>query len=365
MDRPISQWVPAQTDQIIPLEYQLAKAIHDVELLHLKINGQPKHDEAKIVWNFNYFIQHPQKLQKFTTSLYKQAVLMQMETNLTAVQKADNLSMKQEGANEVLKAFPTERALTLPNAQFQIILRQRALVENPGRVPHTDRCPFCNVYFDSPTIHAPICKSGGHDKARHNVIVEEFRAMIRDSGLSVSREEPRPVGLTNKRADVKFCTDDNNIAHLDVHVVSANRSQRITDQKTDEVPLAAAHAGFIKKNNHHLAEHDRAGIKFTPMIFETAGGMHAAVIDFIKYCAQAYAVHNPDSVRSYVNHFCPNFKRYWLLRLSIANLFGTANAIISYKRLPKASASHQLFQVNSPYNHSQPFRQYVRRPIRR
>ena len=365
LDRPISQWVPAQSDQLIPLEYQIAKAIHDVELLHLKINGQLKHDEAKIVWSFNHFIQHPEKLQKFTTSLYKQAVLMEMETKLTAVQKADNLSIKQEGANEVLKAFPTERALTLPNAQFQIILRQRVLIDNPGRLADTDRCLHCNAYVDSPSIHAPICKSGGHDKARHNLIVEEFKSMIRDSGLFVSREEPRPVGLSNKRADVKFYTDDNNIAHLDIHVVSANRFQRINDQKTHEVPLAAAHAGFLKKNNHHLAEHDRAGIKFTPMIFETAGGMHAAVIDFIKYCAQVYAAHNPDSVRSYVNHFCPNFKRYWLLRLSIANLFGTANAILSYKRLPKVPVFHQSSQVNSPYNHAQPFRQYVRRPIRR
>ncbi len=122
---------------------------------------------------------------------------------------------------------------------------------------------------------------------------------------------------------------------------------------------------FYKKIEHHQRDHDRAGIDFKPIVFEVAGGMHPGVIDLVKYCAQIYARRFPDLLPSYITAYCPSFKRYWLLRLSIANLLGTTNAIFNYKKRPYSSDSFFSNIAFNPGEYAQLFKKYVRRPFRR
>ena len=153
---------------------------------------------------------------------------------------------------------------------------------------------------------------------------------------------------------------------MSVHVKNESSHQNIQDLNSPIVPLAAAYSGYNKKINHHQSEHDAAGISFIPIVFEVSGGMHPAVIDFVTYCAKIYANNHPGSVPSYVTSYCPNFKRYWLMRLSVANLFGTANAIVTYKRRP-LNMSHKdtASGLRTSRDYALPYRQYVKRPLRR
>ena len=366
--KPLDHWGPP--DHLfalsVPISFQLAKAIYELRALHFQVEGATKHAQSPIVWSFSFFVQNPEKLQRFATSLLKQAIQIDMIPHLTAVQRAQQLSMIQEGGGNFLQAFPSEPALCFPNAQLQIVLRGRVLLPNPASLPPADKCSGCGLFMDSPTSHSKGCKKGSGDKIRHDWFVRLIRTMLTAAGLVVSRFEPRPVSNeSNKRADISFIADNFTTVHADVHIINESSNQNIRDLKSDQIPLSAAHAGFSKKIKHHQRDHMNAGITFLPLVVEVSGAMHPGVIDLVTYCAKIFAANHPGLIPSYVTSYCPNFKRYWLMRLSVVNFFGTANAMLHYKRRP-LNAQHQsasVFRTSSDYRH--PFRQFVKRPDRR
>ncbi len=230
------------------------------------------------------------------------------------------------GAGAWLTTVPCHAGLRLDNTTFTIASLIRLGLPLPPAL--TEAPCVCGAEIDVYGDHLLCCKHGGERHFRHDVLVEEFRRILREVRLPAQSEvllrhlrvTPQGVDSDQKRMDLYWV--DGGVGQLgDVTVTHPSRAPNSTASKQlnrahgRQNGVAAEAAAKQKRSKYERAART-AGHRFFPLAVETYGRWGEDAVKLLRGLAKR--VPTPDfldeSERD--DHQETNCERWWS-RLSV------------------------------------------------
>jgi hypothetical protein len=166
--------------------------------------------------------------------------------------------------------------------------------------------------IDTLGVHLSNCALNGLQTIKHNAVVSFFRDMASAAGI-ISQPEPECLG-GRLRPDVRLKNDRGEgfvgltDLLLDVTVQNPCAPTNIIKNVWRQTGGLASAAATEKINKYQVAV-DACGLKFSPIVLETFGGVGKGTIDLVTMLARR--------ISRASGIVLPVIKRFWLQRLSI------------------------------------------------
>lgn len=248
-------------------------------------------------------------------------------------EQAKLLGQAQEGASDFLKAIPFNSKFAISNDALRWNLRRWM---NSPRAMEDDVKIYnaCTTQYNKDKTgkdshltpeqkaqHIYNCKHGGMLITRHDLVLQEISAMLKDAGVR-HRVEPR-----NLRPDQGQKGEDiiafgfpkhNQTSSIELAIV--NPLQQSMLACSAEEPLYAANQRVIAKTKKYEEATKQYGSLNWAIVVEVTGGFSPSLRKLISTCATR-AVHNE---RACIYNECqvlwsaPHFAPYWRQRISLA-----------------------------------------------
>ena len=209
-------------------------------------------------------------------------------------QAARRQSVKEPHAKAFMHLIPNSaRNSSIPSLEFTSFIKFQLGVQlftPPGLVAQS-KCANdgCNQLHDQFGEHATICGHGGAIITRHDRVKEAVAEIARSAGYTV-QVEPRNLFGDNLRkpADVRWPHRAfRGETWCDITVVSAHKNptqaKRIRGYNLLE-------GEKVKRAKYRQDLEGRNDVTFTPVVFDTLGGVGPAAIALLKDLARSYAV---------------------------------------------------------------------------
>ena len=256
---------------------------------------------------------------------------------------------------------PIDTDTTLTNRQLCIALSRRLglpiikISDNKSSVEYYFEfvCPSCNKFTDWFGFHAFCCRGDGHaarTKYLHDPIVRLWVRLLRHAGYTVILEPTGYVFTNNKRPD--FIIIQRNGSQLFVDVRTCDPLLKANLDQCCANPGYAAQLGVKEKENDWLDLLKSQGDNFLAICHEHPGLISDGALALLDSAAEKFSSTTTGRAA---------FKAYWLPRLHITNLRGTAD-ILNCK-LPFAAELPISSQPISHFTeHFSPFAGYLPLP---
>lgn len=268
-------------------------------------------------------------LQNRLTILEHSIRLHNITKDLDVNKQAALVSASSQAAPAFLQAIPSSPALFLPSSKLEVAIRDRLFL-SPFNDPIPNCChPGCTArridHEDADDIARELRRDphATGECARHAAVVRQIDLMLKAVNIPTSLEPIVQVSPQLRGDIAENVTAHNGVTTIyDVSIIDPT-GKHIVNKAAKEEGAAATHARNrkIAKYNPVVTKH---GMRFFPLIFESSGHIDKSVFDLIE-ALERRAQLIPDSVPEHTTWAAPNFRQYWLQRISIALQIGTAD----------------------------------------
>jgi hypothetical protein len=227
------------------------------------------------------------------------------------------------GAGAFLRVIPTERGLELSNKVMKPAVRALlgcSEIEHPLRCVCKDRVRLA-PNDEASMVHLATCKVLGGQIFTHDSVVALTRQVLKSIPGLVHRCEDTSL-LHNARVDLAVWSDESPEGHIYDPTVANPLAAKIVGAAGNKTLAAAKKREQAKRSKWE----DRAkaeGFDFTPLVFESTGGMAKNTQLFFRSL-----VARQNEMEKYVpvNWAATSRFDYWVQRFSVVLARGTTRA---------------------------------------
>ena len=258
------------------------------------------------------------------------------------------------------KVTPTDADTTFTNRQLNTALSRRLLLPILKILKNMSNdeyykflCPSCNAFADWFGIHAFKCGGDGHTartKFLHDPIVRMWMRLLRHAGYSVLLEPNGVVYTNHKRPDLGIIRTNGTQLFIDVRTCDPQLDPSLEECCAN--PGYAAQLGVQQKENSWLNLLKSQGDDFLAICHEHPGIISDGALALLDSAAEQFS---PTATGRAA------FKAYWLPRLHITNLRGTAD-ILNCKLPFAADLPISSQSISHFIQHPSPFATYIPLP---
>jgi hypothetical protein len=277
------------------------------------------------------------RLTLLELSIHRYELVQRMDVS----QQAALLSASSKGSSAFLQAIPSSANLFIPSRKLEVAIRDRLCLS-----PFNDEIPNCchpgctarRIDHEDADDTARDLRRDPHSTgacARHAAVIKQLTLCFRAVNIPTTLE---PIIQENplRRGDIaeQVTSRDGRTTVYDITVVDPT-ARHIRERAAKEAGAAAKHAHQLK-NNKYLEKARRLGLRFFPLVLESSGHMDKSFLDLLEILERRAQL-IPDAVPEFTTWAAPNFRQYWLQRISIALQCGTANmSLRSFERRQRA-----------------------------
>jgi hypothetical protein len=294
------------------------------------------------------------KLQKRVTPYLAAAAKKAIFRRASMGTKVRLTSQSHTGARSLWRIIPSERALTLTDAEMGFALRYWLGLSN---LIEADRGRTCGCGATLDDEHVMICRRAGRVTDRHNNLVQTITEMVRAAGCT-ARIEPRGhAGYGQGGPDVEI-TDflgRGQSVFLDATVVHPAAPSRLRTARSNEDPeplLTARMAESAKSRaNDHLASLNQR--TFIPLGYETSGAMGPGAEKVLRRAQQIEMERERPAQRYGLTWSVASFADYYRQRMTTAiwrgnYLIGSDAVLFSNPCPPTLAGSTTMSAPSAP-----------------